>query len=97
MADAATIDAIDTDASAVAEHDTQADSTQAPSRDRDGLIPQLARAVRQVEAGVKRGAASRSTREKLQVVAQLAREERARVRADKTLTDGDRAEQLKRL
>ncbi|WP_306231710.1 DEAD/DEAH box helicase [Agrococcus beijingensis] len=97
MADAATIDATDTDASAAAEHEEPASTPQTPSRDRDGLIPQLARAVRQVEAGVKRGAASRSTREKLQVVAQLAREERARVRADKTLGDADRAEQLKRL
>ncbi|WP_405217889.1 DEAD/DEAH box helicase [Agrococcus sp. Ld7] len=86
MADAATIDAPETDA-----------STEAPSRDRDALIPQLARAVRQVEAGVKRGAASRSTRVKLQVVAMLAREERARVRADSALTDAQRAEDLKRL
>ncbi|WP_347757481.1 DEAD/DEAH box helicase [Agrococcus sp. ProA11] len=72
-------------------------SPEAPARDRDALIPQLARAVRQVEAGVKRGAVSRSTRVKLQVVAMLAREERARVRADTALTDAQRAEDLKRL
>ena len=51
MADAATIDAPESGA-----------SPEPASRDRDALIPQLARAVRQVEAGVKRGAASRSTR-----------------------------------
>ncbi len=86
MADAATIDAPESGA-----------SPEPASRDRDALIPQLARAVRQVEAGVKRGAASRSTRVKLQVVAMLAREERARVRADAALTDAQRAEDLKRL
>ncbi|MCH1882565.1 DEAD/DEAH box helicase [Agrococcus sp. ARC_14] len=91
MADAATIDARQTDTNP---SDTSPETT---SRDRDALIPQLARAVRQVEAGVKRGAASRSTRVKLQVVAMLAREERARVRADAALTDAQRAEDLKRL
>ena len=96
MADAATIDVSETDASST--DAPPADVTaEAPSRDRDALIPQLARAVRQVEAGVKRGSASRSTRVKLQVVAMLAREERARVRADKALTDAERAEDLKRL
>lgn len=90
MADAATIDATQT------ETDPSDASPETP-RDRDALIPQLARAVRQVEAGVKRGSASRSTRVKLQVVAMLAREERARVRADKALTDAERAEDLKRL
>ena len=69
MADAATIDAPESGA-----------SPEPASRDRDALIPQLARAVRQVEAGVKRGAASRSTRVKLQVVAMLAREELSRIR-----------------
>nr|WP_307864325.1 DEAD/DEAH box helicase [Agrococcus sp. TF02-05] len=99
MADAATIDATDTDASqdldAIVVDEAAAE--RPATRERDALIPQLARAVRQVEAGVKRGAASRSTRVKLQVVAMLAREERARVRADKTLTDAQRAEDLKRL
>lgn len=90
MADAATIDAPQTD-------ENPSDASAEPSRDRDALIPQLARAVRQVEAGVKRGAASRSTRVKLQVVAMLAREERARVKASKDLTDAQRAEELKRL
>ncbi|WP_442855766.1 DEAD/DEAH box helicase [Agrococcus sp. Marseille-P2731] len=96
MADAAIIDApqADADPSDILAPDASAEH---PSRDRDALIPQLARAVRQVEAGVKRGAASRSTRVKLQVVAMLAREERARVRADSALTDAQRAEDLKRL
>ncbi|WP_404311490.1 DEAD/DEAH box helicase [Agrococcus terreus] len=86
MADTATIDAPETGA-----------PQQQGARDRDALIPQLARAVRQVEAGVKRGAVSRSTRTKLQVVAMLAREERARVRADEALSPAARAEDLKRL
>ncbi|SFS15183.1 Helicase conserved C-terminal domain-containing protein [Agrococcus baldri] len=90
MADAATIDASQTD-------ENPSDASTGPSRDRDALIPQLARAVRQVEAGVKRGAASRSTRVKLQVVAQLAREERARVKSDAALTPAERTEDLKRL
>ncbi|WP_446698568.1 DEAD/DEAH box helicase [Agrococcus sp. KRD186] len=90
MADAATIDAPQTD-------ENPSDASTGPSRDRDALIPQLARAVRQVEAGVKRGAASRSTRVKLQVVAQLAREERARVKSDAALTPAERTEDLKRL
>ncbi|GEK78957.1 DEAD/DEAH box helicase [Agrococcus baldri] len=92
MADAATIDAPQTDSTEPSDA-----STEPTSRDRDALIPQLARAVRQVEAGVKRGAASRSTRVKLQVVAQLAREERARVKGDAALTPAERAEDLKRL
>ncbi len=57
----------------------------------------LARAVREVEASAQRGPVKPSGRTKFQVVAQLAREERARVRADTEHTEAHRAEQLKRL
>jgi hypothetical protein len=65
--------------------------------DNEGIIPVLARAVREVETAVQRGAVSPSTRTKFQVVALLVREERARVKADKESTEAQRAEQLKRL
>jgi len=65
---------------------TRAAAPQARSRarktDNEGIIPVLARAVREVEASAQRGPVKPSGRTKFQVVAQLAREERARVRAD---------------
>ncbi len=64
--------------------------------DNEGLIPVLARAVREIEAAVERGSAV-SIRSRFQAVALLAREERARVRADTTLTEGKRDGELKRL
>ena len=64
----------------------------------DGLIPVLARKVREVEAkatdGKKLGPTNRT---KFQVIAFLMREERARAKSDPDLTDAARAEQLKRL
>lgn len=65
--------------------------------DNSGLIPVLARTVRQVEAAAQRGKVSPSGRTRFLVVAILMREERARVKADTEVSDGDRAEQLKRL
>ncbi|AOX64770.1 MULTISPECIES: DEAD/DEAH box helicase [unclassified Curtobacterium] len=65
--------------------------------DNDGVIPVLARAVREVEAAAQRGPLKASNRSKFQAVALLMREERARVKADTELTDSQRAEQLKRL
>ena len=65
--------------------------------DNEGIIPVLARAVREVETAVQRGAVASSVRTKFQVVALLVREERARVKADQDLTEARRAEQLKRL
>jgi hypothetical protein len=65
--------------------------------DNDGIIPVLARGVREVEAAVQRGHVMPSVRTKFQVVALLVREERARVKADVTRSDADRAEQLRRL
>lgn len=65
--------------------------------DIDGLIPVLARAVREVESAVERATMQSSVRAKFQVVALLVREERARVNADETYSDAYRAEQLRRL
>ena len=80
---------------------TRAAAPQARSRarktDNEGIIPVLARAVREVEASAQRGPVKPSGRTKFQVVAQLAREERARVRADQSHSEAYRAEQLKRL
>jgi len=65
--------------------------------DNEGIIPQLARAVREVEHDVQRNKVTGLTRTKFQVVALLAREERARVKVDPNLSEGQRAEELKRL
>ncbi|WP_151082927.1 DEAD/DEAH box helicase [Nocardioides cynanchi] len=65
-------------------------------RDNEGLLPVLARAVREVETAVQRGAAV-SVRTKFQVVALLVREERARVNADTSTSESVRAGELKRL
>jgi hypothetical protein len=64
------------------------------TQDNDGIIPVLAKAVREVETRVQRGQIERT---KFQVVALLVREERARVKADPELTDAQRDGQLKRL
>ncbi len=65
--------------------------------DNDGIIPVLARAVREVEAAAQRGPVTPSVRTKFQVVALLMREERARLKADTTSSEASRAEELKRL
>ncbi len=70
---------------------------QARNRDEEGIIPVLARAVREVEASAERGPLKPSGRTKFQVVALLVREERARVNAGESISAADRAEQLKRL
>ncbi|MDO9457313.1 DEAD/DEAH box helicase [Nocardioides sp.] len=65
--------------------------------DNEGIIPILARAVREVEGAAQRGKVKPSSRTKFQVVALLAREERTRVKVDPEITEGQRADQLKRL
>ena len=69
------------------------------ARDLDnvGIIPVLARAVREVEASVDRGPLKPSARTKFQVVAGLVRWERARVKGDEASSEAYRTEQLKRL
>ncbi|MGA1837862.1 DEAD/DEAH box helicase [Herbiconiux sp. 11R-BC] len=65
--------------------------------DNTGLIPILARKVREVEAAAQRGKVAPANRTKFLVVALLMREERAGIKSDATLSDSERAEQLKRL
>ena len=65
--------------------------------DEAGLIPVLARAVREIEGAAERGKVGPTNRTKFQVVALLMRQERARAKADSTVTDVERAEVLKRL
>ena len=76
-------------ASATARHRRPVDNT--------GVIPQLAKAAREVEAAAQRGRVSPSNRTKFQVIALLMRDERARAKADPDLADADRQEALKRL
>jgi len=63
----------------------------------EGIIPLLARAVREVEASAQRGKASSANRTKFHVIALLMREERARVRTEEGISDTERVETLKRL
>ncbi|MGA8254954.1 MAG: DEAD/DEAH box helicase [Nocardioides sp.] len=72
-------------------------AAQRTGPDNEGIIPQLARGVREVESAVQRGRVTSSVRTKFQVVALLAREERSRVKVAADLAEPQRAEQLKRL
>lgn len=65
--------------------------------DNTGVIPQLAKAAREVEAAAARGRMTPANRTKFQVVALLMREERARAKDDASMSEPDRAEALKRL
>jgi len=69
----------------------------ANSRSNDGILPVLARVVREVEADVRRGRVGQATRAKFQAVAMLTREERTKVKSDTTVTEAFRTEQLRRL
>ena len=71
-----------------------AQPAQRRARDTDGILPVLAKAVREIESRLGRGQVERT---KFQVVALLVREERAHVKADQDLTEARRGEQLKRL
>jgi hypothetical protein len=61
------------------------------------IIPILARRVREVEAKSLEGKVGPAKRTKFQVIALLVREERARIKADPTISPPARAELLKRL
>jgi hypothetical protein len=65
--------------------------------DGSDVMSVIARAVRELEAAVRRGPVTPAVRTKFQVVALLVREEHARVRADGISSPAHRAEQLKRL
>ena len=71
--------------------------TATKHRDNEGIIPILARAVREVENDVERGRVTLSTRNKFQVIALLVREERASMKTNDALTPADREKQLTRL
>lgn len=66
-------------------------------RDNDGLLPVLAKAVREVETAVDRGQVTARHHALFQAVALLARSERALVRADESLTPAQLENQLVRL
>ena len=68
-----------------------------PHPNNEGIIPVLAKVVREVESAVQRGRVQTSTRTRFQVVALLMREERARVKADDSAPAARRTEELKRL
>ena len=61
------------------------------------MIPILARAAREVEAAVQKGPLKPANRARFQVAALLLREERARVKADRSLSDAERQNEQKRL
>lgn len=63
-------------------------------RDNDGILPVLAKAVRELEARVQRGQVERA---RFQAISLLVRDERARVKADGDTTEAQRDGQLKRL
>ena len=66
-------------------------------QDNDGILPILAKAVREVETAVDRGQVTSAQHSRFQAVALLARVERARVRADAARTEAQRNKDLRRL
>ena len=65
--------------------------------DDEGIIPILARAVREVESAAGRGKVTAQNRVKFQVAALLVREERSKVKDSESLPPSERQETLKRL
>lgn len=63
----------------------------------EGLIPVLAGVAREVDSAVQRPPTRPAIRTKFQVVALLVREERTRIKADATLSEAKRTQELKRL
>lgn len=66
-------------------------------QDETGIIPVLARVVRGIENAAERGKVNPANRMRYRVVAVLAREERARIKSDATLSDAERTKELTRL
>ena len=73
------------------------DRRRSRAGDDEGIIPVLAKTVRQVEAAAARGKVRPSGRTAYQVVALLVRQERARVKADMSTPEAERAAVLTRL
>lgn len=71
--------------------------TKVVRKDNEGIIPVLARSVREVEQAAERGKVAPHGRATFQVVALLVRDERHRLNADTELGEGRKSEQLKRL
>ncbi len=69
---------------------------QRPAQRETGLIPVLAKAVRDVELAVQRGRVGPSVRTTFQVVALLVREERNRIKTE-AISEAARAEKMKRV
>ncbi|WP_166865056.1 MULTISPECIES: DEAD/DEAH box helicase [unclassified Salinibacterium] len=66
-------------------------------QDETGIIPVLARVVRGIESAAERGKVNPANRMRYRVVAVLAREERARIKADTQLSETERSKELTRL
>ena len=66
-------------------------------QDEAGVIPVIARTVRAIENSAERGKVSPANRTRFRVVAVLVREERARIKGDKELSDAERIKELTRL
>lgn len=66
-------------------------------KDNEGIVPVLARAVRELESAVQRGPLSPGQRIRFQVVALLVREHRSEVKHNAELSEGKKADELKRL
>jgi hypothetical protein len=66
-------------------------------QDEAGVIPVLARTVRAIENSAERGKVNPANRTRFRVVAVLVREERARIKGDKELSDAERIKELTRL
>ena len=83
----------------------RAGAPRTPPRDRrptragddEGIIPVLAKTVRQVEAAAQRGKVRPSGRTAYQVVALLVREERAQLKGDTTISESERTAMMTRL
>ena len=70
---------------------------RARPRDEQGILPVLAKAVRDVELAVQRGKVRPSTRNTFQAIALLVRQERSRLQSAEGAGDPRRGEQLKRI
>jgi len=67
------------------------------AKDNEGLLPVLAKAVREVETAIERGQLAARQRSRFQAVALLVREERSRIRADQNVKEAEREIVLRRL
>jgi len=76
---------------------TPRDRRPARAGEDEGIIPVLAKAVRQVEAAAQRGKVRPNGRTTYQVVALLVREERAHTKTDPAMSEAERTTMLTRL